>query len=241
MDKEQKWLQRRCGYISASMLSDIVSKSGKITLGVQSAIRSKRFERKRGYSLPVSSREMEIGKEQEKYAVEWFRENHPEIPIIYAQELPEIPFWEVSWAKYGASPDAFSEDESVVVEFKTLVSNGKIEFFCDEHTPREAKEYAVWEEHSDQILGQFLSNEKVQTIYLVKYVFQDDYNDFDLDSPTAPWRGFVFHFKRENYIESLEHLKKRIQLIDALIDSDLNPAEMDGYVLRDGKLIKEEK
>lgn len=223
------------------MLSDIASKSGKITLGVQSAIRSKRFERKRGYSLPVSSREMEIGKEQEKYAVEWFRENHPEIPIIYAQELPEIPFWEVSWAKYGASPDAFSEDESVVVEFKTLVSNGKIEFFCDEHTPWIAKELAVWEEHSDQILGQFLSNEKVQTIYLVKYVFQDDYNDFDLDSPTAPWRGFVFRFNREDYPESLEHLKKRIQLIDALIDSDLNPAEMDGYVLRDGKLIKEEK
>ena len=241
MDKEQKWLQRRCGCISASMLSDIESKSGKITLGVQSAIRSKRFERKRGYSLPVSSREMEIGKEQEKYAVEWFRENHPEIPIIYAQELPEIPFWEVSWAKYGASPDAFSEDESVVVEFKTLVSNGKIEFFCDEHTPWIAKELAVWEEHSDQILGQFLSNEKVQTIYLVKYVFQDDYNDFDLDSPTAPWRGFVFRFNREDYPESLERLKKRIEFIDALIDSDLNPAEMDDYELCNGKLVKQEK
>lgn len=223
------------------MLSDIVSKSGKITLGVQNAIRSKRFERKRGYSLPVSSREMEIGKEQEKYAVEWFRENHPEIPIIYAQELPEIPFWEVSWAKYGASPDAFSEDESVVVEFKTLVSNGKIEFFCDEHTPWIAKELAVWEEHSDQILGQFLSNEKVQTIYLVKYVFQDDYNDFDLDSPTAPWRGFVFRFNREDYPESLERLKKRIEFIDALIDSDLNPAEMDDYELCNGKLVKQEK
>lgn len=223
------------------MLSDIVSKSGKITLGVQSAIRSKRFERKRGYSLPVSSREMEIGKEQEKYAVEWFRENHPEIPIIYAQELPEIPFWEVSWAKYGASPDAFSEDESVVVEFKTLVSNGKIEFFCDEHTPWIAKELAVWEEHSDQILGQFLSNEKVQTIYLVKYVFQDDYNDFDLDSPTAPWRGFVFRFNREDYLESLERLKKRIEFIDVLIDSDLNPAEMDDYELCNGKLVKQEK
>lgn len=241
MDKEQKWLQRRCGYISASKLSDIVSKSGKITLGVQSAIRSKRFERKRGYSLPVSSREMEIGKEQEKYAVAWFRENHPELPIIYAQELPEIPFWEVSWAKFGASPDAFSEDESVVVEFKTLVSNGRIEFFCDEYTPKEAKEFSVWEEHGDQILGQFLSNDKVQTIYLVKYVFQDDNNDFDRDSPTAPWRGFVFTFKRENYVESLRHLKERILFIDALIDSDLNPSEMDDYILKDGVLVKIEK
>lgn len=223
------------------MLSDIVSKSGKITLGVQSAIRAKRFERKRGYSLPVSSREMEIGKAQETYAVAWFRANHPEIPIIYAQELPEIPFWEVSWARFGASPDAFSADQSIVVEFKTLVSNSKIEFFCDEYTPYEAKKMAVWEEHGDQILGQFLSNDKVQDIYLVKYVFQDDYNDFDTDSPTAPWRGFVFRFMREHYAKSLQLMKARIQLIDALIDSELNPSEMDGYVLLDGKLIEEEK
>ena len=225
MDKEQKWLQRRCGCISASMLSDIESKSGKITLGVQSAIRSKRFERKRGYSLPVSSREMEIGKEQEKYAVEWFRENHPEIPIIYAQELPEIPFWEVSWAKYGASPDAFSEDESVVVEFKTLVSNGKIEFFCDEHTPWIAKELAVWEEHSDQILGQFISNKKVETIILVKYIYQDDDIMKDNDSPNAPWRGLVFKFERKDYEASIKEMRQRIILFDAMIDNPINPSE----------------
>lgn len=241
MTKEQIWQRERCGYLSASMISDIVSKSGKITQGVQSAIRAKRFERKHGYPLPVSSRPMEIGKANEPYAVAWFRANRPDIPIIYSQDLPKIPFWTVDWARFGASPDAFSEDESIVVEFKTLVSNTNVEFYSDEYTPYEAKMMDAWNEHGPQILGQFLSNPKVQTIYLVKHVPQDDNNDFDFDSPTAPWRGHVFEFKRESYTKSLEELKKRICLIDALIDSDLNPFEMDGYELVNGVLKLIEK
>lgn len=241
MTKEQQWLKERCGYLSASMIKDIVAKSGKITLGVQSAIRSKRFEREHGYSLPVSSRPMEIGKANEPYAVAWFRESRPDIPIIYSQDLPKIPFWTVDWAKFGASPDAFSEDESIVVEFKTLVSNTNIEFYSDERTPYEAKMMDAWNEHGDQILAQFLSNPKVQTIYLVKHVPQDDDNEWDFDSPTAPWRGHVFEFKRESYTASLASLKERICLVDALIDSDLNPSEMDGYQLVNGILKRVEK
>lgn len=239
MTKEQEWMKRRCGYITASMLSDIVSKSGRIIKTNTTAIRSKRFERKHGFCLPVSSRPMEIGKANEPYAVAWFREHYPDTPIVYAQELPEIPFWSVDWAKFGASPDAFSEDESLVVEFKTVVSNTNVEFFADEHTAYEEKKAAVWSEHGDQILGQFLSKSKVQTIILVKHIPQDDMNDEDFDSPLADWRGSVYTFDRASFQSSLKALKDRIILIDKMIDSGINPSNFESgnwYINNAGEL-----
>ena len=71
MNKELVWKRKRLGCISASELDDIVSASGKIIDGNLSYIRKKRFERKHGYTLPVSSRPMEIGKEQEPYIAQW--------------------------------------------------------------------------------------------------------------------------------------------------------------------------
>lgn len=227
MDKEKIWLKQRCGYITASMLSDIVSKSGRITKMNTGAIRSKRFERKHGFCLPVSARPMEIGKANEPYAVAWFREHFPDIPIIYSQELPEIPFWSVDWAKFGASPDAFTEDKSHIVEFKTVVSNTNVEFFADECTSYEEKKAKVWEEHGDQLLGQFLASPSTEIITLVKHIPQDDLNDEDLDSPLADWRGSIYVFNRRDFEGSLRLMKDRIILIDKMIDSVINPSEFE--------------
>lgn len=224
MGNKAKWLKQRCGFISASMLSEITSKSGKIIDGNLSAIRKKRFERKFGFNLPVTSRAMDIGNESEPYIIEWFRHNYPDTPIVYSQELDEIPFWVVDWAKFGASPDAFTEDERIVVECKTLVSNTNIEFFSDEYTSYEEKKKAVWDEHGDQLLGQFLSNPKVEEIWVVKYVPQNDDIMEDRDSPLAAWRGSVYYFKRSDYLESIEAMKNRILLFDAMIDSHINPS-----------------
>ena len=49
-------MQARCGKITASELSEIMSASGKIIDGCVSYIRAKRWERLHGYSLPVSAR-----------------------------------------------------------------------------------------------------------------------------------------------------------------------------------------
>lgn len=222
MDKEQVWKSKRLGYISASELDDIVSSSGKVIDGNLAYIRKKRFERKHGYTLPVSCRAMEIGKEQEPYIVAWLRENYPSFNIIYSIEQEEIPFWKVNWAKFGASPDCFTDDESIVFECKTLVSNERIEFFADEYTSEEEKRKQVWKEHGNQIIGQFLSNKKVKEIWLVKYIYQQDDIMEDLDSPLAPWRGKVFKFKRDEI--DLEPTKERIILFDNFIDSKENPS-----------------
>lgn len=241
MDKQQKWLQQRLGMITASELGQITSASGKIIDGNLSYIRSKRWERRRGFTHPVSARTMDIGNEQEPYAFGWALANLGLDGLVYSKDLPEIPFWISEECPLGASPDAYTPDESVVVEFKTLVGATSIEFFGDEDTSYEEKKIAVWKEHGDQLLGQFLSNRKVREIVLVKYIYQDDDIMKDTDSPDASWRGIVFRFERADFAASIEEMKERVVLFDAMIDSHVNPSEFKKgtWSVKEGRLVKE--
>lgn len=251
MTKEEKWMNLRCGRITASELGDITSASGKIIDTNLSFIRKKRWERKRGFALPVNAKQFDIGKETEPDIFHWAVENLPllnsslaGIKFIYAQDCEELPIWiPEDFLIFGASPDAFSEDESIVLEFKTLVGNDTKCFYMDEGTDMTEKRADVFKSHGDQLLGQFLSNPKVQTIYLIKYAPQMDDVMQDTDSPDAPWRGVVFRFDREHYVESIKELKERIALFDAFIDSGINPSRFkEGkWRLEGGELIQEVK
>ena len=240
MDKELVWLKKRLGRITASELSSITSSSGRIIDGNISYIRRKRWERNHGFSLPVHSYEMELGKVCEPYAIEWYRENYPESKVVYSQELPEIPFWTTELVpNYGASPDAYSEDESIVIEVKNVVSNTQREFFFDPATSYEEKKSKVWSDHGDQIIGQFISNLKVRKVILIKYCAQIDEVMQDTDSPLAPWRGIVFSFERNDYESSIREMAERIKLFNAFIESDINPSEFKNgvwFVSENGEL-----
>lgn len=243
MDKETEWLRKRVGRITASELGSITSASGKIIDGNIDYIRSKRFERNHGFSLPVSSRAMEIGKQMEPMAVEWYRENYPLSEIIYSQDCREIPFWtNPDVPDFGASPDAFTADEALVLEIKTVVGNSAIEFYFDPCTAFEEKKARAAKEHLDQILGQFISNPKVLVIRLLKYCPQIDEVMEDTDNPLAPWRGVVFEFERRHYEQSIMDMTERIRLFNAFIASDINPSAFksgEWYVdANDGKLHK---
>ena len=228
--------------ITASELGNITSASGKIIDGNLSYIRAKRWERKHGFSHPVSAKAMDIGNEQEPMIAEWCRKNLlADGELIYSKELPEIPFWTAPDCPLGASPDAYTPSERLVLEFKTLVGATAIEFFGDEHTSYEEKKLAVWKDHGDQLLGQFLSKPAVEEIWLVKYIYQDDDIMADTDSPLAPWRGIVFKFKRDDYLESIAAMRDRIILFDAMIDAPINPSEFkkgEWYVDNAGELKK---
>lgn len=224
MDKETRWLNRRLGMITASELGNITSASGKIIDTNLSYIRAKRWERKHGFSHPVNAKAMDIGNEQEPMIYEWCKANLGFNEIVYSKDLPEIPFWVAPDCPVGASPDAYVPSERLVFEFKTLVGNTAIEFFGDDYTPYEEKKLAVWKDHGDQLLGQFISNSAVQEIWVVKYTFQDDNIMADTDSPLAPWRGLVFKFARKDYTESIEEMKQRIILFDKMIDAPINPS-----------------
>ena len=227
MDKEFEWKKKRCGMITASELGSITSASGKIIDGCLSYIRSKRFERKHGYSLPVSAKTMDIGNEQEPYIYEWAVANLGINQLIYSKskDLPEIPFWIATDCPVGASPDSFTPDERIVVEFKCLVGNTATEFFDDDYTSYAEKKEAVWKDHGDQLLGQFISNSAIEEIWLVKYIYQNDDIIEDNDDPNEPWRGTVFKFARKDYEEAISAMKARIRLFDAMIDAKINPSE----------------
>ena len=227
--------------ITASELGDIVSAKGGIIETNLTYIRKKRWERRHGFSHSVSARAMDIGNEQEPMIIEWCRKNlFQDGELIYSKELPEIPFWVSKECPLGASPDAYTPSERIAVECKTLVGNSAIEYFGDVDTSYEEKKLAVWKDHGEQLLGQFLSNDKVEKIWLVKYIYQDDDIMADTDSPLAPWRGLVFKFKREDYGISIEEMKKRIILFDAMIDSHINPSDFKKgeWAVEDGELKK---
>ena len=241
MTKEDKWLRKRLGMITASELGNITSASGKIIDGNISYIRAKRFERRHGFAHSAVSRAMEIGNEQEPMIYEWCKSHFGDVEIIYSKDLPEIPFWIATDCPLGASPDAFTPDERVVFEFKTLVGASAIEFFADDYTPFEEKKLAVWKDHGDQLLGQFISNSAVERITLVKYIYQDDDIMQDTDSPLAPWRGYTFSFDREDYEQSILEMKERIRLFDAMIDAPISPVEFkkgEWYLDENNKLKK---
>lgn len=239
MRKEEEWLQKRLGMITASELGKIVSASGRIIDGNLSYIREKRWERKHGFSHPISAKPMDIGNEQEPMIYKWAMANMGYDEIVYSKDLPEIPFWTSKDCPMGASPDAFTPNEKVVFEFKTLVGATSIEFFGDERTSYEEKKAAVMKDHIEQIFGLFLSNPNVEVINLIKYIYQDDFIVKDTDSPLAPWRGTVFVFARSDFEKSIAYMRDRIILIDAMIDSDYNPSEFksgEWYVDEEGKL-----
>ena len=130
-NKENRWLRRRVGMITASELGQITSVSGKLIDGNLSYIRAKRWERLHGFSHPVTARAMEIGNEQEPYIYEWCKANLDIGEIVYSKNLPEIPFWVSEDCPMGASPDAFTPSEEIVLEFKTLVGATAIaDRFC---------------------------------------------------------------------------------------------------------------
>ena len=238
-------MQRRLGMITASELGNITSASGRIIDGNISYIRRKRYERLHGFALPVSSRAMEIGNEQEPMIHEWIKSNYSGNieGLVYSKDLPEIPFWTADFCRFGASPDAYFDADGVinhVLEYKTVVGNTEQEFFGDEFTSYEEKKAHVWYDHGDQILGQFLSKDSIEVISVIKYIPQWDDIISDTDSPLAKWRGISFHFYRKDYGVSIDEMRERIILFDKMIDAPINPSDFKKgeWVVEDGELKK---
>ena len=220
---EKDWLKQRCGLITASELNKIVEGKTKATLkGTLDYISKKRFERSRQFPIQVNARNFEIGNEQEPYIIGWLNENHPDVDIVFSKDFDEIPFERVDWAKFGASLDAWTKDEDIIIELKTLVGETNIYFFSDPTISYEAKRAFVLEEHGNQLKGQLLARPQAKEIWVVKYIYKDDFNELDTDPTTAEWRGQIFKFKREDFGNSIEDMKDRIIIIDKFIDSGYN-------------------
>lgn len=227
MDREYEWMKKRCGRITASELGDLTSASGRIIDGNVAYIRKKRWERRHGFALPVSSKTMEVGNDTEPVIFQWVKANiDPEGGrYVYSKDEAQIPIWiPQGMPCFSASPDAYTEDHRVILEFKTLVGNEQTEFYMDERTSYAEKAARASKEHLPQVLGLLMSEPKAERVRLVKYAPQRDEVMDDLDSPLAPWRGVVFDFLRSDYLFDLARMEQLVRMFDRMIDSDVNPS-----------------
>lgn len=222
-----EWLQSRCGCFSASELHLLMSSSGKFTQGNISYLYKIQRERELGRpKMSPDAPALRFGRENEPYAIEWLKE-HPiedKYQPIYVGDFDKSKTFVKNTHYFGATPDCFvvhgeipseltwewllSCNKKAIVEIKCIYGDAEENYIFSPTVPFDEKKAHVKDEHGDQIAGQFISFPKVRTIFLLKYLPQNDIDDFDLDSPLDPRRGIIFKFTRDEF--DLDYYKKRI-------------------------------
>lgn len=228
MDETTNWKMKRVGFISASRLSDLMTKGrGKSSEWGQTAISYLyQIERERYTGCPPINHDapaLSFGRENEQYAVEWIRENISDKIRYYETDFPEKPFITVDWARFGATPDVDIPDENgnpeTIIEIKTTYSDSAIHMYFSPSKPYEKKRIAAFEEHRDQLAGQLLACPTCNEICILKYNPQRDEEEWDTINPLDPSRGILFRFKRSEFGEYLDVLRNRIITADKFLET----------------------
>jgi hypothetical protein len=242
--QEYQWHLEKVGYLSASRAADLLSKSGKWIEGNIDYLYELQYQRLTGEpEPPISARPMQIGIDNEPYAIAWMRENYPLLNILHCDKDFDKKIFEKPWpdVMFGASPDAFImsqpfagdlSDEGKIVynqrvidgicellEVKCLVSRKMTARYLSPTLPFALKKAMALKEHGDQMAAQLLAYPKVEKIRLLKYSPQMDDNEFDLRDVTDPTRGIVFEFTRSELVAEMHILEGRIRYADAYLNS----------------------
>ena len=214
--QERQWKLDKVGYMSASELGLLNSASGKFTQTNLSYLYKIERQRSTGNPPPpVFSKNFDIGTEQEPYAFDWIQKNHSGSAVLLSKV-----FKKVDWATFGASVDVLDGgEEGEIIEIKTLVSEGEINWFMSPSVPFDKKRQRALKLHKDQMVGQLLAYPKVDTIWIMKYNYQNDDDPFDLLPTDHPSRGLMFKFTREEFGIEIEKSKKRIIFADEYLKS----------------------
>ena len=231
--KEEKWLKERIGFISASEVDKLMSKSGKWTQGNITylyKIQRQRFLKEP--APPVFSRIMQIGTENEPYAVEWMRVNMGWTVVHCDKDLSEKVFVKTDWG-LGSSPDAYLSNSikrtelgniicltiEALIEIKCVVGEEATNYYFSPTVPFEKKRLRAFDEHRDQMAAQLLTHPSVNTIYLMKYDPQDDENPWDLRPVLDESRGLLFKFSRDEFGSYLDEMKERVTFANDYLNS----------------------
>ena len=218
--KEERWLQKKKGVISASELKRLLSKSGKFTQTNISYLYEKQFERFSKDSLPkVNTWEMKIGKENEVYAVHWLRENHPELDIHHCTADYEDIVFIKSEAGLGISPDVVVGDIESLIEIKCVVSRGTISQYFSLSMPYERKKHLAFEEHKEQLAGQLSGFPDMKYIYLLKYRPLLDSEDIEASGVLDVSRGILFKYERSELQSLIDEINRVVPIVNTYIDS----------------------
>lgn len=252
LQKEEQWLLKKIGKFSASRADDLMSKSGTWTVGNINYLYDIQDQRTTQEPPPhVEARPMKIGTENEPYAVEWLRENHPDMHILHCDVDFTEKIFDEPWpdVMFGASPDAFvmstpqSEDWDHIyndhiksqitelIEIKCLVGRTNTARYFSPTLPFLTKRMMAFEEHGMQMAAQLLAYPDVQKIRLLKYRPQLDENQYDLRPVTDPTRGIMFEFAREEFASDMIKFEARARFADAYLKSGKDLEKINGLKL----------
>lgn len=225
--KEERWLKKRLGVITASELKRLLSKSGKFTQTNISYLYEKQYERLCKEMLPkVDTYEMRVGKENEQYAVAWLRENHPDMVFHHCSEDYEDIVFVVAENGLGISPDVIVGDNEGIVEIKCVVSRANISIYFNPAIPYAKKKQIALEEHKEQLAGQLSGFPNLNEISLLKYRPQLDDNDWDIKGVLDKDRGILFTFTREELQDLIDEINRVVPIADAFISSNKDVGEI---------------
>ena len=232
--KEEKWLKERIGFISASEVDKLMSKSGKWTQGNITylyKIQRQRFLQEP--APPVFSKIMQIGIENEPYAVEWIRHDMGWNIAHCDKDFTEKIFIKTDWG-LGSSPDAYLAERilrdemgivvlmshlKALIEIKCVVGEKTTNYYFSPTVPFEKKRLRAFDEHRDQMAAQLLTHPSIETICLMKYDPQDDENPWDLRPVLDKTRGLLFEFSRAEFGSYLDEMKERVTFANDYLNS----------------------
>jgi len=245
-EKERLWHIKKIGKFSASCAKDLMSASGKWIEGNIDYLYEIQQQRLTDEpEPPIFARPMQLGTENEPYAIGWAEENYPDMIILNCDKDFTEKIFEETDFNYGASPDAFimcpdfeaiEKPLSYNVEFKNLIQ-ALLEVKCvigrkmtnryfSPTLPFEEKRMMALKEHGWQMAGQLLAYPYIHKIYLLKYLPQLEDLQIELCSPTGnlrgifdPARGLMFEYSRVELSMMIGQVEQRVRFADAYLKS----------------------
>ena len=170
--KELNWFRKRVGVITASEVDKLFSASGKWIEGNITYLYQKQYERTYNEPLcPKSARSLTLGTENEPYAIEWMRSQHPEWIIKHCSvDYDEIIFVKNDWG-LGGSPDGFVFEEDILtklIEIKCVVGDKQICRYFSNTLPYEKKRIEAFEEHFPDLTFTFYRCHNILHVVIVR-------------------------------------------------------------------------
>lgn len=235
--KESIWLKKKIGCFSSSNLDLLMPGKGNKWTDTNKNYLYK-IQRQRLLNEPappIHARTMDIGIQNEPYAIEWLRENTTSTIKHCDSDYPEKIFVRTEWG-LGSSPDAYevklsqlcnekhevvyeAEKKLSLIEIKVTAGEETTNFYFSPTVPFDRKRMRAFDEHRDQMAGQLLTHPDIDVVKLMKYDPQLDDNEFDLRSPVDKTRGIVFEFTRAEFGTYLDTVEQRVRFADEYLKS----------------------
>lgn len=224
-EREKQWHLKRCGKVTGSGLSDLMTKGTKGKEWGSTAISylyEKKYELRTGKpKRSESNKNFAFGHEHEGMAIEWLKANTMYSVLHCSSEIdfPDgIYFKDDIIQDLGDSPDALIDDD-IIGECKCLVSQKKFEAM------RLMSKEEVIDEYKEQFADHLLSHPNRPKLLYWIYDAMVDEDELDMINPLHPDRGVIWIFDRSEFEGLIEEIKERVRIGMAAVRESLETGE----------------